>query len=331
MRYKYDVRTGVSRIKTKTKTSLAILSATVIGVASVFGFVPAIAGAAPGSVVYNNIPDPTPGNVPSVGFEATSASEFGGQIGLDGTQRKDPKVTVLMSSWACKSGTWYGHNCITNPGSTFTHPITLNIYNANSDDSVGSLIASQTQTFTMPYRPTADDGTNCNDANGKAGEWWDGTECLNGKAFTISFSLSGVTLPDDVIIGVAYNTSHYGSSPIGTTACNSTPQGCPYDSLNVGTAPSPSVGTAEPSADDAYLDSTWGGAYCDSGAGGTGTFRLDAGCWTGYLPAFKVEASGEKKHHGNHHHHNHHHNDGDEKHHHKHGDYHHGFYNLEHH
>jgi hypothetical protein len=30
--------------------------------------------------------------------------------------------------------------------------------------------------------------------------------------------------------------------------------------------------------------------YCDGGTGGTGTFRLDAGCWTGYQPAFQVKA-----------------------------------------
>lgn len=34
-----------------------------------------------------------------------------------------------------------------------------------------------------------------------------------------------------------------------------------------------------------------GGAYCDNGVGGTGSFRLDEGCWTGYLPAIKVEAN----------------------------------------
>ncbi len=330
MRYKYDIRQGVTRIKTKTKTVITIISVAIVALGSTFGFLPALAGAAPQNVIYNNIPSPTPGNVPSVGFEATSASEFGGQVQLAGSERKDPTITVLMSSWACKSGSWNLHNCITNPGSTFTHPITLNIYNVNGDDSPGSLIASETQTFTMPYRPTADDGTNCNGA--QAGEWWDGTECLNGKAFTISFSLSGVTLPDDAVIGVAYNTSHYGSSPIGTTACNSTAQGCPYDSLNVGTAPSPTVGTAGPSVDDAYLNSTWSGAYCDSGVGGTGAFRLDAGCWTGYLPAFKVEAKGDKKdnHHHHHKHHHKHHHDSDRHHHHEHGDYHHGFYHLSH-
>lgn len=330
MPYRYSIQTGVSNIKTKVSILLTTLSVAVLGIGSAMGFMPAIAGAAPQSVVYDNIPDPQPGNVPSVGFEATSTSEFGGQVGLDGSARENPEITVLMSSWACKSGTWNQHTCITNPGSTFDHPVTLNIYDVNGDDSPGALIASETKTFTMPYRPTADDGTNCNGA--QAGEWWDGSSCNNGKAFTISYKLNGVTLPDDVIIGVAYNTSHYGKNPIGTTACNSTPQGCPYDSLNVGTAPSPTVGTPLPTADDAYLDSTWGGAYCDNGASGTGTFRLDAGCWTGYLPAFKVEASGDKDHHHHKHHHHKHHEEhhGDNDHHKKHDDYRRGFYNLSH-
>lgn len=292
--YKYNLKTGARRIRTRTATAFSAFAVMALGIGSLAGIFPGMASAASANVVYNNIPNPKPSNVPSIGYEATSTSEFGGQAKLDGTERSNPKVTVLMSSWACKSGTWNDKNCITNPGSKFNHPVTLNIYNVNGDDSPGALIASETKTFDMPYRPTADDGTHCNTDNGTAGEWWDGTSCNNGKAFKISFKLSGVTLPDNVIVGVAYNTSHYGYSPIGTKACNSTPQGCPYDSLNVGTAPSPSVGTAEPSANDAYLNSTWSGAYCDNGSAGTGSFRLDSGCWTGFLPAFEIKASAGK-------------------------------------
>jgi hypothetical protein len=292
----FNVRISAELLKTKILTAMAITGVAVVGISS-------LASAASQSVVYNNIPSPMPSNVASIGYEATSTSEFGSQVNLDGTARKNPKVTVLMSSWACKSGSWFNKDCITNPGSTFTHPVTLNVYNVNDDDSVGSLIKSDTDTFTMPYRPTADDGTNCNAANDSAGEWWDGSKCVNGKAFKISFDLDNMTLPDEVIISVAYNTSDYGKAPLGPQACKSTPQGCPYDSLNVGTNPAPSVGTSEPSNDDAYLSSTWAGYYCDSGVSGTGTFRLDSGCWTGYLPAIKVEASPGKSNNSNHHHH----------------------------
>lgn len=325
----------IQTVKRRMNTAVTVVSVAAASLGLVVALAPATAGAWPwhpggNKVIYNNIPDPIPGNVPSVGFEATSTSEFGGQVQFDGSQREGPTVTVLMSSWACKSGTWNDKNCITNPGSTFTHPVTLNIYDVNNDDSPGSLVKSVTKTFTMPYRPTADDGTNCSGAD--ACKWWDGHACNNGKAFDISFDLGGVTLPDNAIVSVAYDTSDYGAHPLGdATACHATPQGCPYDSLNVGTNPSPSVGTPEPSADDAYLSSTWSGAYCDSGASGTGTFRLDAGCWTGYLPAFKVAASGDRGHSYGHdypHHNNGRHN-GDKDHHDAYSGSR-GFYNLKH-
>ena len=53
-----------------------------------------------------------------------------------------------------------------------------------------------------------------------------------------------------------------------------------------------------PAPNDAYLSSTWSGAYCDNGTAGTGTFRLDAGCWTGYKPAIRVTAGGSDDHEG---------------------------------
>ena len=59
-----------------------------------------------GAIVYDNIASPQPGNVPSVGYEATSAAEFGGQIQLGGTARQNPTVTVLLSSWGCQAGHW---------------------------------------------------------------------------------------------------------------------------------------------------------------------------------------------------------------------------------
>jgi hypothetical protein len=237
------------------------------------------------SVIFNNIPDPQPGNVPSLGVEAYSMPEIGLQTQFLGTNRLNPKITVLMSSWACENGTWVAGNCSTSTDATFSHPITLNVYSVNPDNTPGTKIATLTQTFTMPYRPSADT-TNCT-----GGRWFDGTNCFNGKAFTISFDLTGVTLPDKVILGVAYNTSHNGYSPVGTQACNSSSSGCAYDSLNVGLVGSPSIGTVLPSTDDIYQNSLYGGFYCDKGISGTGTFRLDAGCWADQQTAFKVEAS----------------------------------------
>jgi hypothetical protein len=254
----------------------AVSSGLVAFASVVFVLSPATVLAVGPVAVYDNITSPQPANVPSLGYEATSTSEFGGQLGLAGSERTNPNVTVLMSSWACQTGNWYG-GCVTTPGSTFMHPVTLNVYNVNADNSVGSVIATKTTTFTMPFRPSSD---NC---GGDSTAWTAAdSSCNHGLAFPITFNLSGVTLPNKVIVGVAYNTAHYGAQPLGVTG--------PYDSLNVGLVGNPTVGTALPTANDAYLNSSWSGAYCDGNLG-TGTFRLDAGCWGGYLPAFKVTAS----------------------------------------
>jgi hypothetical protein len=248
------------------------------------------AAAGTGSVVYTNIPSPQPGNVASEAFEAQSASEFGGQIQLAGTQRANPTVTVLMSSWGCETGGWSSGDCSTTPGATFSEPVTLNVYDVAAGGSVGSRITTATQTFDIPFRPSADT-TNCTGAD--AGKWYSASDslCYNGLATPISFALTGTTLPDTVIVSVAFNTTHSGATPYGeATACFTSSGGCGYDSLNVGTAGAPTVGT-DPQPADAYLDSSFGGAYCDGGTGGTGSFRLDAVCWAGFQPAIEVAAS----------------------------------------
>jgi hypothetical protein len=55
-----------------------------------------------------------------------------------------------------------------------------------------------------------------------------------------------VSLPDTVVYGIAYNTSHYGPNPIGEAdACYTSSGGCPYDSLNIGLEIRPKNGLLE--------------------------------------------------------------------------------------
>ena len=248
---------------------------------------------AQGITNYNSFPSPVPGNVASVGFQATQASEFGDRVQFSaGSGRSLLTAEQLMSSWGCQSGNWYSNNCVTTPGATFSHAITLNIYNVGTGGAVGSLIGSATQTFVIPYRPSADP-VNCTGTN--AGKWFNGTTCYNGFATPITFNLGGITVPNQVIYGIAYNTSGYGTAPMGyLNPCNSPSAGCGYDSLNVGlggTTP-PSVGI-NPDSDDVYQNTQTASNYCDGGIGGLGTFRRDggAGCWTGYQPSVKFTAA----------------------------------------
>jgi hypothetical protein len=230
-------------------------------------------------VTYNSIPSPLPGNVPSQAFEATSTSEFGAAIEPAAPSKTATKVVVGMSSWACQSGGAEDGSCVTAMGAKFEWPVTLKLYAVGPGNSVGTQVAQLTKTFKMPYRPSAN--PRC-----PTGGWYRSGNCFHGKLFKIGFTLRGVSLPSKTIVAVAYNTSDYGAVPQRPQSCN-TSNNCPYDSLNVALTGTPSVGS-QPLPDDAFLDSTWGGAYCDGGSGGTGSFRLDAGCWTGYQPMIEV-------------------------------------------
>jgi hypothetical protein len=246
-----------------------------------------------GQVIYDSTVNPLPGNLPSEGAEAFAFNEFGDGITFAGTARGLTSVTVTLSSFACQSGNWFSGNCVTTPGATFTHPITLNIYNAGNP-LPGSQIASRTQTFTVPYRPSADN-VNCTGAD--AGKWFDAAsgQCFNGLAANVTFDFSSlnVVLPDSVVYGLVYNTTHYGPSPIGeSAACFGTTAGCPYDALNIALAPVVTVGT-KPFFNTLYQNSPIGAMYCDGGLAGTGTFRLDSptnACWAGFIPAARFTA-----------------------------------------
>jgi hypothetical protein len=213
--------------------------------------------------IYSNIPSPLPGNVPSEAIEATSSSEFGGEVQLAGPTADHTKVTVAMSSWACQSGGAEDGSCVSAKGTKFEWPVTLHIYTAGTGDSVGTQVASLTRTFKMPYRPSANAA--CTGAH--LGGWMKMGECFHGRLFKITFVLKGVTIPSKAIVSVAFNTTDYGAEPTHVPG--------PYDSLNVGGFEgAPSVGS-DPQPQSDYINSLWTGAYCDEGLAGTGSFRFD--------------------------------------------------------
>jgi hypothetical protein len=242
------------------------------------------------SVVYNNIPSAVPGDLVSQAFEATSTSEFGGQVKFAGVRRHDATATIALSSYACQSGG--GATCKTNGNANFMWPITLKVYEVGPSNTVGARIGSFTHLLKIPYRPSASGG--CPETS--EGKGW-GAGCYLGKLKTFKFKLTGLKLPETAIVAVAYNTQTYGEHPTGTPG--------PYNSLNVSVSSSyaynevtktweftslPVTVGEDPIPADAYLSSTWGGAYCDGGAGGTGSLRLDSGCWTGFQPELNVKA-----------------------------------------
>jgi len=251
--------------------------------------------AAGGHVIYDSTVTPLPGNVPSVGAEAYSFTELGDEVTFADNTRTLKQVTVTLSSWGCQAGRWYTADCSTTPGATFSLPITFNIYSPGANNTAGAFIATRTQSFDVPYRPSTDS------ANCTGGRWLDGSQgCFNGLAVNVTFDFSSrrVVLPDTVVYGIAYNTSHYGPNPIGNGAtCYNSSGGCPYDSLNIGLAPSVVVGS-KPFPNTVYQNAVYAGDYCDNGAAGVGTMRLDSpssACWfdasQNFIPAVKFTAS----------------------------------------
>ncbi|TVT30043.1 hypothetical protein FNH05_29640 [Amycolatopsis rhizosphaerae] len=242
-------------------------------------------------------------NLPSLGFEATGTSEFGDEVGLAATGSGTlSSLRVMFASYGCsQSGHWNTRDCVTTPGATFTHPITANVYavdNTGPTPRPGALLATTTQTFTISYRPSADPA-NC--AGPDAGMWFNpavgACESKIRQLLTFTFPGTATPLPSQVIWTVAFNTTHYGYSPIGVnTDCFRSNPGCGYDSLNVGTRTFPNAPYAGTDVDPngAFLNSAIPSSYCDGGAGGTGTLRLDTAptdCWADYKPLGEIRTA----------------------------------------
>jgi hypothetical protein len=244
-------------------------------------------GGGGGTVAYNSIPKPLKA-VASVGFEATQGLQLGDGVNLAHTGKLQ-RVRYVLSSWGCQSGNWSTHNCVTNGHPTFPVPFTVNVYAVDNTQTshVGALLATQTRTFNIPYRPSSDV------ARCPSGEQFFSrvdNACVHGLANVIAFNFGAprVSLPAQIIVSLVYNTSHYGPHPIGQSApCYTSPGGCGYDSLNVSTDGNGGP-VGSPVDPNGIFDSfTQAADYCVPA--GTG-FRLDTapGCWTGFHPQFEV-------------------------------------------
>ncbi len=245
-------------------------------------FLPASKATATGNAIYDSIPSPLPRNLPSQPYEAQQAAEVGDHVSFAGANRSLSSVTVTMSTWARHS------EYPSLPDSGWTHPLTFNLYQVDKSGPApkpGALIATLTQVMNMPWRPESD--PTCPNTGYGEGFGWRASNgiCYNGFAFNVTFDFSSlnVTLPDEVIYGLAYNTQSYGYQPIGV--------GGPYNSLNfaLNNLSMPSVGL-DVNPDDVFWNTKTANWYSDGGAGGVGVFRRDTG-WTPYIPAVRFEVA----------------------------------------
>lgn len=187
----------------------------------------------------------------SLGYQATGTYESGDYI-----RPTRPgvlsQVEIGLSSWACENGGWNTEDCSSGSGATFNHPITLNLYAVDytgSAPAAGALIGTVTETFDIPYRPSADAECTGEDA----GKFYDERlgACANGYNMTVVFDMSDsdIVVPSEFIYGVQYNTQSYGPDPIGSIG--------PYNSLNFGLVPPTDVVIGEDVRDgDLFWDGT---------------------------------------------------------------------------
>lgn len=233
------------------------------------------ASAASAEVVYDNVPSPLPGNFASIGLAATSSTEFGGEIELAGSARSQPTVTVVMSSWACQSGSWFEGNCSTpKPSKTFKVPLTVRVYQA--DELAEGPVAEATKSVKMFYRPS-ESPSHC-----PSGTWYDETSstCFHGYAFPVSITLKKLKrMPKKAIVSFLYP---HASGP--ATSLNVATSEPSEKTLSIGTQP----------VEEWFANSTWSEMYCP-GAKDVGTFGPEegAGCQEGinYQPVISVSAN----------------------------------------
>lgn len=248
----------------------------------------ATVGTAGAATIYDSIPSPQPYNVPSQPYQAQQTAEFGDHIAFSGTARQLTTVTVAMSDWARRSdymdevaGVWttkadFGHVAMTESG--FSHPLTFNIYAVDKSGSVpatGSLVASLTSNAFIAWRP---------ENNPTDNSVWiapDGNP-YHGYFTTVTFDFTSlnVTLPDEIIYGLAFNTYSWGSNPIGKHG--------PYESLNFALSTATTVGV-DVDTDAVFWNTSTAAWYADKGASGVGVFRYDDQ-WTPYVPAVTFDA-----------------------------------------
>ncbi len=250
---------------------------------SLFGGVNAAQAAPPSPTnVYDATPSPLPPNIASLGFLATSTSEFGDYVHLADTNRVLNTVTVTLSDWApfssYSSDPRYSDNSV-----TWTHPVTVNVYSSHLDanGAPDTLLATKTEDVSIPWRPVSDPTCDATPQPTKPWRASDGN-CYSGIAFNAAFDLItlDVTLPDDVIVGIAFNTQGHGAVPMTEAG--------PYNLLNVGLEPSATVGDDD-NADNVFWNTSFAPFYADGGP--AGFFRQDTN-WAPYgAVAMKITAS----------------------------------------
>jgi|ERR1017187_3817970 hypothetical protein len=226
-----------------------------------------------GSTLYSDLPVPLPPNAPSLGYAANSTAEFGGIVGFaGGSPFALDSVTVAMSNWAYESE-WETLGA----SAGYSIPLTLNLYGVGPGGTVGSPIATETVNAFIPWRPQPDPA----DCASNAYRASNGV-CYTGSLSTVTFTFSSLSVPSQIIYGLAYNTTDAGYRPTGVLG--------PYEELNYALASTGALVGSDRLPGTAYWNTTNAGDYADGGAAGVGVFRQDQN-WSPYTGAIEFDGT----------------------------------------
>jgi hypothetical protein len=259
----------------KIPTGRIGLAAIVVVIAALT--ISAAASALAPTVVYSNF-NTVPANVNGHPNEDTYSAApfefpFGGMVEFSHRPGTIKTLTAQVDSFTCEHGVYSLENCFTGrPTKKFSYELTADIYEAKADNEPGTLVASATATFKIPYRPT----TNVTCPATPEGKGF-GVNCdVGGYLAQVEFkhfAPTSAVLPEKAIIEIT-NTPSDNPNDVVNVGMQTSYKG--WDGEFVPEAPladgQPMIGN-DPLDEDAYV----------RGA-------LDEGGWAGYQPVLQVVA-----------------------------------------
>jgi len=259
-------------------------------------------------ILFDTIPsNHLPGSYPSQGVECCGLVKQGAELDLVAPISSSTQLssfTVVMEDWAKYAdiaANNYPMTGISYNTNTWTYPITLELWSTDAT----TLLATKTQSFAIPWRPTSDT-TKCTalthgDCGGGDFGWYDknSKQCFCGNAFDITFDLSGVSISgtstySSIVFAIAYNTATAGPVPNGVAG--------PYNSLNVAVPQGLTASTGTISG-NFWGECVTGNTYCPSASGffcgsDGSTFEVvpnsaAATCWQTYFYGVELIEAGK--------------------------------------
>jgi hypothetical protein len=249
----------------------------VVGVVAVVALaMSAAAASAAGKVVYsdlNTVPAEVNGHPNQDTYSAAPFEfPFGGIVEFSHRPGVIKSMIAQVDSFTCEHGVYQLENCFTpHLGKKFPYKLTASVYEVGAGNTLGALVASSTETFKIPYRPS----TNVACPATPEGKGF-GVNCdVGGYLATVKFKhfSPAAVLPEKAIVMFTDTETDNPSDVVNIGMQTSYKE---WDGAFVPDPPLdggvPSVGVI-PFPEDAYVSG-----------------KLDEGGWAGYQPVFQVLA-----------------------------------------